>query len=89
MFCQDLLTLTDRIGINTLALGARVSAMLASVEQAEAGGLISYGPNFSDLFSARGRLRRQNAGFRKWANAAVPRSLANPSAAILAPITTN
>jgi hypothetical protein len=34
--CQDLLMLTDRIEINTLALGARVSAMLASVEQAEA-----------------------------------------------------
>jgi len=28
MFCQDLLTLTDRIGINTLALGARLRCLL-------------------------------------------------------------
>ena len=48
--CQDLLTNTNRIEINTLALGARLPAMLASREQMEAGGLMSYGPNLPDLF---------------------------------------
>jgi ABC-type uncharacterized transport system substrate-binding protein len=49
--CQDLLTLTNRIRINTLALGVRLPAMHASRENvADAGGLMSYGPNFLDLF---------------------------------------
>ena len=52
--CQDLLTVTNRIRINTLALGARLPAMLASREQVEAGGLMSYGPNFLDLFRRAG-----------------------------------
>jgi putative ABC transport system substrate-binding protein len=52
--CQDLLTLTNRIRINTLTLGARLPAMLASREQVEAGGLMSYGPNFPDLFRRAG-----------------------------------
>jgi putative tryptophan/tyrosine transport system substrate-binding protein len=48
--CQDLLTLANRVRINTLAVGARVPVMLASREQVEAGGLMSYGPDFLDLF---------------------------------------
>jgi putative ABC transport system substrate-binding protein len=48
--CQDQLTLTNRIRINTLALGARLPAMFASREHVEAGSLMSYGPNFLDLY---------------------------------------
>jgi putative tryptophan/tyrosine transport system substrate-binding protein len=44
------LAVTDRIAINTLALAARLPTMHGSREQAEAGGLISYAPNFPDLF---------------------------------------
>ena len=45
--CQDLLT---RNRINTLALGVRLPAMHASRESVDAGGLMSYGPDFLDLF---------------------------------------
>jgi ABC-type uncharacterized transport system substrate-binding protein len=48
--CQDLLTFTNRNRINTLALGVRLPAMHASRENVEAGGLMSYGPDFLDLF---------------------------------------
>jgi putative ABC transport system substrate-binding protein len=48
--CQDLLTLTNRTRINTLAFGARLPAMFASREHVEAGSLMSYGPNFLDLY---------------------------------------
>jgi putative ABC transport system substrate-binding protein len=34
----------------TLALGARLPTMHGSREHVEAGGLMSYGPNFPDLF---------------------------------------
>jgi putative ABC transport system substrate-binding protein len=36
--------------INILALGARLPTMLGGRDYVEAGGLMSYGPNFSDLF---------------------------------------
>ena len=52
--CQDLLTLTNRVRINTLALGARLPAMHASREGVEAAGLMSYGPNFPDLYRRAG-----------------------------------
>jgi putative ABC transport system substrate-binding protein len=48
--CQDLLTFTNRNRINTLALGVRLPAMHASRESVDAGGLMSYGPDFLDLF---------------------------------------
>jgi putative tryptophan/tyrosine transport system substrate-binding protein len=48
--CQDLLTLTNRVRINTLAFGARLLAMFASREHVEVGSLMSYGPNFLDLY---------------------------------------
>ena len=41
---------TNRIRINTLALGARLPTMHGFREAVEAGGLIFYGPSFADLF---------------------------------------
>ena len=46
----DPLVNTNRIRINTLALGARLPTMHGIREYVEAGGLMSYGPNFPDLF---------------------------------------
>ena len=40
----------NRIRINTFAQGARLPTMHAAREYVEAGGLMSYGPSFSDLF---------------------------------------
>ena len=48
--CADPLVTTNRIRINTLALGARLPTMHGVREYVEAGGLMSYGPNFPDLF---------------------------------------
>ena len=48
--CGDFLQAKYRIRINTLALGLRLPTMLASREDAEAAGLLSYGPNYPDLF---------------------------------------
>jgi putative ABC transport system substrate-binding protein len=41
---------TNQVQINTLALAARLPTMHGVREYVEGGGLISYGPNFSDLF---------------------------------------
>ena len=41
---------TNRVRINTMALGARLPTMHGAREYVEAGGLMSYGPNFPDLF---------------------------------------
>jgi putative ABC transport system substrate-binding protein len=48
--CIDSLVNTHRIRINTLVLAARLPTMHGSREYVEAGGLMSYGPNFPDLF---------------------------------------
>ena len=48
--CADPLVTTNRIRINTLALGARLPTMHGIREYAEAGGLMSYGASFPDLF---------------------------------------
>src|SRR5215468_6979337 len=48
--CGDPLVTTNRVRINTLALGARVPTMSVFRLYVEAGGLMSYGPNFSDMF---------------------------------------
>jgi putative tryptophan/tyrosine transport system substrate-binding protein len=48
--CGDPLVTNNRVRIITLALGARWPTMHGSREHVEAGGLISYGPNFPDLF---------------------------------------
>ena len=46
----DPLILTNRIRINTSALGVRVPAMYGSREYVEVGGLMSYGANYPILF---------------------------------------
>jgi ABC-type uncharacterized transport system substrate-binding protein len=48
--CSDPLITTNRVRLNTLALGVRLPTMHGFREFVEAGGLISYGPNFPDLF---------------------------------------
>jgi putative tryptophan/tyrosine transport system substrate-binding protein len=48
--CSDPLIFTNRIRINTLALAARLPTMHGLREYVEAGGLMSYGANFPDLF---------------------------------------
>ena len=54
--CIDPLVGTHRIRINTLALAARLPTMHATREAVEAGGLMSYGPNYTDLFRRAGEL---------------------------------
>jgi len=48
------LTVANRTRINTLALGARLPTIFGTRDQAQAGGLISYGPNVPDLFLRAG-----------------------------------
>ena len=48
--CNDPLVTTNRTRINTLASGMRLPTMYNVREFVEAGGLLSYGPNFLDLF---------------------------------------
>jgi len=48
--CGDPLVVTNRMRINTFALAARLPTMSDFREFVEAGGLMSYGPNFSDLY---------------------------------------
>ena len=50
MSVNDPLVTTNRIRINTLALGMRLPTMYNVREFVEAGGLMSYGPNFLDLY---------------------------------------
>jgi putative ABC transport system substrate-binding protein len=51
---SDPLLYANRVRINTLALGARLPTMHAAREYVEAGGLMSYGANFPDLFRRAG-----------------------------------
>jgi ABC-type uncharacterized transport system substrate-binding protein len=48
--CGDSLVDTNRVRIITLALGVKLPTMSDFSEYVEAGGLMSYGPNFPDLF---------------------------------------
>jgi putative ABC transport system substrate-binding protein len=48
--CPSPLLTTNRVRINTLALGLRLPSMHGFREFTEAGGLMSYGPNFPSLF---------------------------------------
>ncbi len=48
--CSDPLVNTNRIHIGTLALAARLPTMYVAREFVEAGGLMSYGPNYPVLF---------------------------------------
>jgi putative ABC transport system substrate-binding protein len=52
--CGDSLVTTNQARINTLAVGARLPTMSAYREFVAAGGLISYGPSFSDLYRRAG-----------------------------------
>jgi putative ABC transport system substrate-binding protein len=52
--CPDSLMNTNRTRINILAVGARLPTMHGSREYVEAGGLISYGPNYPDMFRRTG-----------------------------------
>ena len=54
--CSDPLTTTNRVRINTLALAVRLPMMYGVREYVEAGGLMSYGPNFQDLWRHAGDL---------------------------------
>ena len=64
--CGDALTATNRNRIFIFALAARLPTIIGSREVLESGGLISYGPNFVDLYrrsadyvdSARGKAGR-------------------------------
>jgi putative ABC transport system substrate-binding protein len=47
---SEALMATNRVRINTLALGARLPTVHGLREYVEAGGLMSYGPNLPDLF---------------------------------------
>jgi putative tryptophan/tyrosine transport system substrate-binding protein len=47
---SDPLIATKRIAISTLAAAARLPTMHSAREYVEAGGLLSYGPNWADLF---------------------------------------
>ncbi len=44
----------NRVRISTLAVGAHLPTMVSNREFVEAGGLMSYGPNFPDLFRRAG-----------------------------------
>jgi putative tryptophan/tyrosine transport system substrate-binding protein len=46
----DPLVNTNRARIHTLAMGARLPAIYNAKEHVEAGGLMSYGPNFPELY---------------------------------------
>ena len=48
--CSEPLVNTNRVRVNTLALGARLPTMYGYREFVESGGLMSYGPNIPDLF---------------------------------------
>jgi putative tryptophan/tyrosine transport system substrate-binding protein len=48
--CANPLMNTNRVRINTLALGGRLPTMHTVREHVEAGGLMSYGPNWPDQF---------------------------------------
>ena len=50
----DALVITHRVRINTLALTARLPTIFLLREYVEAGGLMSYGPSFPDLFRRAG-----------------------------------
>ena len=52
--CIDTVLFSNRIRISTLAIGAHLPTMLSNRELVAAGGLMSYGPSFPDLFRRAG-----------------------------------
>ena len=47
---EDFLIFANRTPITTLALGARLPTIFGNRDEVQAGGLMSYGPNYADLF---------------------------------------
>jgi putative tryptophan/tyrosine transport system substrate-binding protein len=54
--CPDPLVFINAVRVNTLARSARLPTMYGTRDYVEAGGLMSYGPNFRDLFSRTAEL---------------------------------
>jgi putative tryptophan/tyrosine transport system substrate-binding protein len=52
--CIDTILFANRVRINTLALATRLPTMFTSREAVIAGGLMTYGPSFPDLFRRAG-----------------------------------
>jgi putative ABC transport system substrate-binding protein len=52
--CGGVFQTINRVYINTLALGSRLPTILGAREDVEAAGLVSYGPNLTDLFRRAG-----------------------------------
>jgi putative tryptophan/tyrosine transport system substrate-binding protein len=52
--CNDPLAVTNRVGISTLAASVHLPTIYGAQEYVEVGGLMSYAPNFSDLFRRAG-----------------------------------
>jgi putative tryptophan/tyrosine transport system substrate-binding protein len=52
--CGDALVNANRVGINTFALAARLATIAPNRDFADAGALMSYGPNYADLFRRAG-----------------------------------
>jgi putative tryptophan/tyrosine transport system substrate-binding protein len=52
--CTDPLVSTNRVRLNALAIGQKLPTMNSFREYVQAGGLISYGPNYPDLFGRAG-----------------------------------
>jgi putative ABC transport system substrate-binding protein len=52
--CGDALVNANRVSINTFALAARLATIAPNRDFADAGALMSYGPNYSDLFRRAG-----------------------------------
>jgi putative tryptophan/tyrosine transport system substrate-binding protein len=52
--CIDTVLFSNRIRVSTLAIGAHLPTMLSNREFVAAGGLMSYGPSFPDLFRRAG-----------------------------------
>jgi putative ABC transport system substrate-binding protein len=52
--CTDPLISTNRVSVNILAIGEKLPTMNSFREYVQAGGLVSYGPNFPDLFRRSG-----------------------------------
>jgi putative tryptophan/tyrosine transport system substrate-binding protein len=52
--CTDPLITTNAVRINTLAMSERLPTMYAFREYVRQGGMMSYGPNFPDLFRRAG-----------------------------------
>jgi ABC-type uncharacterized transport system substrate-binding protein len=57
----DPLMTSNRVQINTLALAARLPTIYVQREYVDAGGLVSYGANFPDLFRRAANSRQSSA----------------------------